>query len=108
MVPVKKYLNKSRGIKSPFSSPEWERADYYRQIRNRIMHAGGLLDSENDKDKDLIEYAQRQGLIPVIEADGKSRTVHSIALTPEMCDEALRTYRDFIRNLIKACEEKGV
>ena len=114
---VEQYLKKSHGIKSPFSSPEWKRADRYREIRNIIMHAGGVIDPDNpsldgndkkkikEREKRVEQYALAQGIaIPPGEAEDGERIVRTLALTPKFCDYALSTYRKFITNLIGVCE----
>ena len=101
---AKDYL-KGLGVKFPANTREWREIDNYRLIRNKIAHAGGLLDPDkesDDKDKKevkrIIEFARTHGVIA--EWGG----VQQLELTGAFCENALNDFEKSLLDIHEAYE----
>jgi hypothetical protein len=75
----------------------WQEIDYYRRVRNCIVHRNGLL----KVNKDLIEYVKKKCLIKerVIIIDDTAEP--EVGLTKLFCEEVIDTMQKFIDALYK-------
>ena len=101
---VKDYL-RGLGVKFPANTSEWRRIDNYRLIRNKIAHAGGLLDpgkESNEKDKKevkrIISFALKHGVIA--EWGG----VQQLELNRTFCENALNDFEKSLLDIHEAYE----
>ena len=94
---AKKYLKKL-GIAFPSDTPEWSNINRYRKIRNKIVHAGGIVEKEWSD----LDYAKRKGIIEPSEVPpGSLEPPRYIKVTRKFCCKA---YNDFANFLIKVHE----
>ena len=88
---AKKYC-KRLGLEFPSDVPEWSEITQYGQIRNKIVHQGGYLDSEN-----LADYAQKEGIV----SNGEKH----LELTFPFCEKAIGNFKRFMVKLGKVHED---
>ena len=86
---AKDYLKK-HGVDFPAATQEWSNTKNYQQIRNKIMHQGGVLE-ENDG---ISSYANDKGILITTclgkDKDGKDKKLLEVKLTKAFCERALR------------------
>lgn len=94
---AKAYLTKLE-IAFPSGTPEWNSINRYTAIRNKIVHARGVVNKEwND-----FDYAKARGIIEPSEVPPDSREPpRYIKVTRPFCDEACN---DFVNFLLKVYE----
>lgn len=82
---AKKYLRKL-GVAFPAETPEWQEITDFRSIRNKIMHAGGVVTCQDP----VAAFAKEKQI--VIHRGGNS----NLELTRPFCDDALLSFRLFL------------
>jgi hypothetical protein len=88
---ARQYLSKVAEINMGPYSDTWERIQFYAEIRNKIVHNGGELDP--NQDKDLIAKFKKYGNFAL-------DPNFNVALTDDACLEALFYYEKFLGNTI--------
>jgi len=94
---AKTYLVKVLGINFPFdTNPEWkEIQDYYRRLRNCIVHNEGRLDEGMKSKEDLEALRDYVARKQTLSLPGKEIILHR-----DFCKEALDTIRKFFDSLL--------
>ena len=91
---VKQYLT-NLGVDLPVDTPEWRQVKMYQEIRNKLMHEGGIISSRWDHFRHCKD-------IGIIEEDSAPRLV----LTQTFCDEALNDFKNFLIDVHQATVDK--
>ena len=69
---------------------EWVEIKNYKQIRDKIMHEGGII----PECEEASSYAESKGIT------GDGSPPRTYALTRQFCDEALRNFKRFLLNAV--------
>ena len=101
---------KGCGISVPTKCDLWCEAENLGQIRNRLVHTGGILEPST-KNK-LLKHAKAHGLIVVpedpenLQSNQKSQTEpFQLLLTTKYCKNANETLRQLLIELLQTCED---
>lgn len=88
---ARQYLLKVANIEFSTYSDIWTNIQFYAEVRNKIVHAGGSLSPTQDKD--LISKMKKFPSFTLTAGN-------SIGLTDDSCHEALNYYEKFLNKLI--------
>ncbi len=103
MSDVKDYLKKL-GVDFPAGSSEWQQATNYREIRNKIMHAGSALGENVDENDNIFRFAKENGIL--VEASSfEGNKEFTLQLTREFCEKALDDMKQVLIQ-VNVAEEK--
>lgn len=95
---AKAYLTKLE-IAFPSDAPEWRGINRYTAIRNKIVHAGGVV----KKDWNNFDYAKARGIIEPSEVPPDSlEPPRYIKVTREFCDDACDDFMNFLLKVDEA------
>jgi hypothetical protein len=109
---VTKYFTQVLRVRFPENAPEWKTIDYYRIVRNCIVHARGRIDElrNNDERNKLQHFVSKQQNISLVR--NKDDVISSFKSDGELyiyrgfCEEACRTIETFLTNLLFSTEQK--
>lgn len=85
-------------LEFPFSNPAWQQIKYYSKVRNCIVHTDGLLAEFQCKDK--------RGFITYLTGEGIISQKQEIALTPNFCENVVKTMRVFLNKVIEVYDSQ--
>lgn len=95
---AKAYLTKLE-IAFPSDTPEWNGINRYTAIRNKIVHAGGVV----SKEWNHFDYAKSREIIEPSEVQpGSLEPPRYIKVTREFCDEACNDFMNFLLKVYEA------
>lgn len=81
-------------------STEWEEIQNIRRLRNCIVHNGGIL-SEN-AERQLEDFIRNESTIQV------QKDTKNIILSKQFCDQAIRLLEQFLHNIERAIEQANI
>ena len=90
---AKMYLKKL-GVAFPADTTEWQEITRYREIRNKIMHEGGVLPPEGD----ITDFAKAKQIVSNWSGNP------NLKLTRPFCDDAVSILRRFLLEVHRAYE----
>ena len=93
MTNAKKYLKKLE-VAFPADSDEWSKTTKYREVRNKIMHQGGIL----AETEGIIGFAKKNDVLVAHELrNGKK--LFELRLTRKFCSSALRDMEQLLKKV---------
>ena len=90
---AKTYLTKL-GVDFPAQDSDWQVIRYYAEIRNKLMHEGGLLPESGS----LTEYALSKQIV-------SGWNGRELLLTRPFCEEAVNNFEGFLLRVHRVFEE---
>ena len=94
IVRASQYLQKMVGVKTPFKSPGWTKAQQLGRLRNAIAHSGGQIRRD---DKQSIAAATQ--LKAVSKSGFESDVYIDVAISPDLVASAIVTLREVISDI---------
>lgn len=93
------YIEKVAGASFP-KNDSWAIISSYREIRNQIVHNGGILSKEGNKK--LSEFARLKKLVKGHDTRGRGQL---LCVPPEACTELLSAIQSFLEELHRSVRE---
>jgi len=96
---AKLFLSKVIGITDVFNSTEWSEIQSYSKIRNILVHTSGELDLNQNKHKEVYNYAMNHSKL-VVHPEDPEADRGQLTILPEFIYDSLSSYKIL---LVKIC-----